>query len=308
MEVFMSYVTVIGAAIMDIIAKSNSRLINWDSNPGKAFQSCGGVGRNIAENLARLSTNVKLVAALGTDNTGKQLLEVCNEVGIDTSLCQVISGGASSIYIAILDNDGEMAHAIVDDSAKLNMLHIKEHAATINKSEIIVVDTNLAENEIAAILDMFPGKDIFADAISVTKAVRLKKFIGRFHTIKMNKFEATAITGMEIIDENSLKIAAEYLLLQGLKRIVISLGSEGVFYKTQTEELRHKPTPIDPVNATGAGDALMAGIVYSSLKKKSAEETLKFSHAMAYEALMSKSTVSPLISERRINDGIYGAK
>ncbi|MCL2215897.1 MAG: carbohydrate kinase family protein [Defluviitaleaceae bacterium] len=294
----MPYVSVIGAAIMDVIAKSSSRLIGADSNLGKVSQSSGGVGRNIAENLARLGVDVKLVVALGSDHAGKQLLEDCTQTGIDMRHCQ-IQDGASSTYVAVLDSDGEMAMAIVDDAAKLGIGHMREHSDAIGGSEIIILDANLGENEISAILDMFPGKTFFADAISVTKAQRLKSFLGRFHTIKMNRLEAASLSGMEIADETALEKAGDYFLAEGTKRVIISLGAEGIYYKTGAQQLWFKPDPIVPVNATGAGDALMAGLVYCQLHNKSADYTLRFSHAMAQEALMSEKAVSLLISEHR---------
>ncbi|MCL2840784.1 MAG: carbohydrate kinase family protein [Defluviitaleaceae bacterium] len=301
----MPYVSIIGAAILDIIAKSNATLIVNDSNPGTISQSAGGVGRNIAENLARLDVDVKLIAAIGTDPAGKYLLDECTQMGIDMQYCQVKEGGVSSTYIAMLDNYGEMAMAIVDYATPLSLEHVSKNFSVINNSEIIVMESNLSEHEISAILDMFPAQDIFVDAISVTKAQRLKNVLSRFHTIKMNRLEAECLADMAINCDGSLEKAGAYFLAQGIKRIVISLGAEGIFYKTKTEQLWHKPAPIVPINATGAGDALMAGLIYCTLHKKDANYTLQFSQAMAQAALQSERAVNPKISQRSIKNGIF---
>ena len=58
---------VVGAANIDIGGFPLGRLSLRDSNPGRITLSAGGVGRNIACNLARLGVETRLIAALGTD-------------------------------------------------------------------------------------------------------------------------------------------------------------------------------------------------------------------------------------------------
>ena len=54
------YVVVVGGANMDLKARSAATLVTGTSNPGSTRMSPGGVGRNVAENLARLGTAVHL--------------------------------------------------------------------------------------------------------------------------------------------------------------------------------------------------------------------------------------------------------
>src|SRR4051794_35968433 len=54
-----------GGANMDVKARSPRAAVLAPSNPGSATMSAGGVGRNVAENLARLGTRTHLVAAVG---------------------------------------------------------------------------------------------------------------------------------------------------------------------------------------------------------------------------------------------------
>ena len=48
------YIVGIGAANVDIHGRSNRPLNMKDSNPGRMHVSCGGVTRNILENISRL--------------------------------------------------------------------------------------------------------------------------------------------------------------------------------------------------------------------------------------------------------------
>ena len=47
---------------VDITGTPVDRLVPEDSNPGKVTISAGGVGRNVAENIAKLGISVKLLS------------------------------------------------------------------------------------------------------------------------------------------------------------------------------------------------------------------------------------------------------
>ena len=302
----MPYVTVIGAANVDISAKSYASIKPRDSNPGSILRSAGGVGRNIAENLARLSVDVKLIAAVGDDAHGEALLTQAKAAGIDVDYCYIDKEAATSTYIAILDANGEMHVGLMGDSAQLTMAHIQAQADLIAGSEIILVDSNLDRGINAKIMEQFQGKALYVDPISETKALRIRDFVGQFHTIKMNRQEAAVLAGFAITDDASLKKAGDYFLNRGTKRVIISLGEAGIYYKTQTEEIKQAAQPVTVKNATGAGDALMAAVIYCSLEGKAAAYTADFAQAMARLALMSETTVSGRISIEEVERQMKG--
>ncbi|WP_422487302.1 PfkB family carbohydrate kinase [Gudongella sp. DL1XJH-153] len=68
-------VAVIGGINMDIAGFPHGQLIPGDSNPGKTMLSPGGVGRNIAENIALLGNRVEMYSVVGDDMYGKKLIE-----------------------------------------------------------------------------------------------------------------------------------------------------------------------------------------------------------------------------------------
>jgi pseudouridine kinase len=72
-------VLVIGAASIDFVGRLKTDLRTGTSNPAQILGSYGGVARNIAENLARLGQPATLLAAVGEDQIGDQLLKVTNQ-------------------------------------------------------------------------------------------------------------------------------------------------------------------------------------------------------------------------------------
>ena len=107
-------VVVIGAVNMDIFGRPDRAPRMHDSNPGTVSFSPGGVGRNIAHNLCLLGLNVKLVAAIGDDVYGDSIYESCTELGMDMHLSRRMSGGRTSSYLCVTDENGDMLVGVSD--------------------------------------------------------------------------------------------------------------------------------------------------------------------------------------------------
>ena len=98
-------VVVIGGANVDVHARGAAPLVGGTSNPGSTSLGNGGVGRNVAENLARLGTPTRLVAGVGRDPLGDQLLDETAAAGVDVSLVRR-TAAPTGTYTAVLDADG----------------------------------------------------------------------------------------------------------------------------------------------------------------------------------------------------------
>ena len=91
-----TYAAVVGGVNMDIGGQSYAPLIAGDSNPGRVQMSLGGVGRNIAHNMALLGLDVRLLTAFGDDLYAQRIAASCGELGIDISQALQVPGGLSS--------------------------------------------------------------------------------------------------------------------------------------------------------------------------------------------------------------------
>jgi pseudouridine kinase len=71
---------------------------------------------------------------------------------------------------------------------------------------------------------------------------------------------------MRIASPQDLDKVSMYFIDKGVKRIFITLGEDGVYYREGNFANHFKSNRIDIVNATGAGDAFMDGVVYCSVE------------------------------------------
>ena len=148
-----NYGVVIGAANIDIGGTPYKPLIPGDSNPGVIKMSYGGVGRNIAHNLALLGINAELVTATGNDPLGMEMLKNCEKIGMDTSLSVMVPDASSSVYLFINDEKGEMDLALshVDIVNHITPEYIESISDVINSASIVIADCNLSQETILKI-------------------------------------------------------------------------------------------------------------------------------------------------------------
>lgn len=282
---------------MDFHAQSRAPLLLRDSNPGAAHVSAGGVTRNILENLARLGESVSLITAFGNDFQGEYIRRNCCESGIDISDSLLCPGESSSCYLALLDHDGDMFAALSDmhilERITPSYLETKKNA--LAAADAVVCDPCVMPDALEWITSGALGDvPVFADPVSTTYARRLAPFAGKLFCLKPNRMELEAMTGIGCEEKKGLELAADKLLCDGCGCVAVSLGAEGCYWADREgnrffRSLRPVPHVTD---ATGAGDAFMAGLIYSFVHDLNAERGTEIALAAGIAAVTSAGTVS----------------
>lgn len=299
------YITVIGAANMDIIGSPEKNFIERDSNIGTIYETSGGVGRNICENLARLNLNISFISIFGKDERGKVILDELEKLGVDSEASFKIDGAPTSVYMAILDEKKDMYIAVnqmqIVDKLTPELISTKRNF--IESSLITVLDTNLSEETLKYILNEIK-QHYYVDAVSVNKCIKIKKLLDKIYFLKANKKEAEYLSDVKITDLNSCKKAAQTLMDTGLKTVCITLGENGVLYADNKNCIYKKAEKVDIKSASGAGDAFMAAYIYSNLKGYDIGRRLDFASAASRLTLKSPKTISENLSVENIEEEI----
>ncbi|MGL4991921.1 MAG: carbohydrate kinase family protein [Sarcina sp.] len=287
------YILVFGASIVDIFGFSKSKYRPYNSTPGGVKMSFGGVCRNIAENMARVNTNVKFISILGDDSNGMAMIKHGEKFGYDMSDSLILKGMSTPTYLAILDENGEMVSAVVDVKSidKMSPEFIEEKRDIIENAEYVVLDS---DNPIIMeyLLTNFNNKFIL-DPVSAEKAAGVKHLIKYFHTIKPNRHEAEILAGFPIIDEEDLVRASKYFRNLGIEKVFISLDAEGIFYDDGISCGKICAGKVDVINVTGAGDSFVSGMGYGYLNGMSIEDTVKFAISMSVLTIAHEQTINP---------------
>ena len=291
-------VVAIGAANVDIHGFTEKPLLRRDSNPGRIETCLGGVSRNVSENLVKMGVKTTLITAIGDDPFGRQIREHSTQTGIDLSHCLIVPEVQSSTYMAIMDDTGDMALALSDMRIldKLKVSHLQARASLLRKAPAIVADAGLTTEVMQWLVNTFPDQKIILDPVSTGKCRRMKSITGQFYCLKMNQLEAEFLADTVIRNDHDLTLAADRFMAMGVRKIYITLGAEGVYYRHEGMSGRVEAPRLKSVNATGAGDAFTAAVVYGELLDWEMEKTARFAVGAAAVALMSRHTVSEEMS------------
>ena len=294
---------VVGGVNVDIGGRASAALVPKDSNPGTVRISLGGVGRNVAHNMALLGVNTRLLTVLGEDAHARRIEDSCAELGIDLRRSLRVPGEATSTYLYVAGPDGDMALAVSDMEI---YRHLTPEALAARRqwlaaARVLVADTNIPAESIAWLCEN-AAAPVFADPVSTVKAEKLRPVLHRLHTLKPNRQEAELLSGVRITDEESLRRAADALLEKGVKRVFLTLGDGGVLAADGHESVRLPAAVGARVSTTGCGDAFLAALVWAYLEGLDLKQSALAGQAAAAIAMSSAETVNPAMRAQTLRE------
>lgn len=336
-------IVALGGANLDTVASAATPPQRGDSTSGRVRTSPGGVARNVAENLARLGHAVRLLSAVGDDPAGHALLAATRQAGVDVSACALVAGEATASYVSLHEPDGTLLAAVNDMQVleRLTPALLAPHAAALQAAGLWVLDANLSDTALAWLFAQQHARrrrdgaaaPVFADAVSAPKCARLRPWLGRLHTLKLNRLEAQALCGRPTGTPAEVEAAADWLHDQGVARVVLSVGAQGLYFSARMPEAigvdeaegreeghasgqgvhpgadhgahraergwltalaARSPSPM--LNTNGAGDALMAGLVHAHALNAPLAEAARFAAACAALTLTTPAANHPDLS------------
>lgn len=293
-------VTVVGGLNIDIKAKSKSALVQGDSNPSNVEISAGGVGRNIAHNLALLGVHTTLLSAASNDGESNALIEQTKNAGVITEHLLISKRNKTGKYIAILDADGEMAMAVsdMDIFEELDIAYLQSKLDIIKQSDFLICDTNLSVESLKYLISQCRAYDIpiCIDPVSAAKAVKLSGLLDGITILTPNRLELSVLSNVQ----GSVEEAGSQLVKLGVKNIITTLGPEGLCHIDANKSTYYSSIAKCITDVTGAGDSLTAGLIYGLLKCNDFAMACHYGLAAAAITLASTETVSSSLCEAEL--------
>ncbi len=262
-------VTVIGPALVDILASPFDReALEKDSRYLDVIRmSYGGDALNESVVLSRLGKKVQLISKVGSDESGRSVLEYIKENGIETDDVIIEKELNTSINIALIGRDGSRKF-LMDPDSSLRHLSLEDVLPGLQNSAQIV---SFASMFISPLFTIDSMKALFSQiramgktlVVDVTRAKNgekledLKELLPYMDVFVPNDEEISSLTG-ESDPEKNVRI----LLDAGVKTPVVKIGGRGCLVGTQ-EGIFHVPSVpgVSCVDTTGAGDTFAAGFI-----------------------------------------------
>jgi len=247
---------------MDLVVKSTRIPSVGETILGGDFMmNPGGKGANQAVAAAKLGAEVYFVAKLGEDVFGAQSLENFKKEKVVTKYVKQTKEAPSGVALIMVDGSGNNIIVVASGAnQKLSPADVKQAGSDIASSGCVVAQlevpletvqfvAHLANTSgVPFILDPAPAQKLDSQILSATDV------------LKPNETEAEILTGIKVTDQDSARAAAENLLKQGVKAVILTMGAKG-FLLADSDRTEFVPAiKVNAVDATAAGDAFTGAL------------------------------------------------
>ena len=264
-----------------------------------------GKGINVAKVLKDLGIDVTVGGFLGEDNQG-DFVALFDKLGLQDKFQRV--PGKTRINVKITETDA--------DVTDLNFLgyEISESAWQQFVADSLAYCKSF---DIVAVCGSLPRgvtPDLFADWLKQLHQAGVKVVLDSSHAaltaglsarpwlVKPNHRELEAWVGYTLNSLEEIVSAAKKLKAQGIANVIISMGAQGSVWLSDEAVIQAQPPKCENVVSTvGAGDSMVAGLIYGLINGFSQQETLAFASAVSAFAV-SQSNVG--IADRSLLDPI----
>ena len=247
---------------MDLIAYAPRLPAPGETLMGTRFQTgYGGKGANQAVAAARLGAAVAMVARVGGDVFGADMLANFAAQGIDVA--RVLRTEGVSSGVAPIDAGRNAIIVVAGANALLTPADVDAAAPAIRRARVLLcqlevpLETSLRaltlarEAGVLTILNPAPAPEALPDAM-----LRVSDLVCP------NESEASAISGIPVTDAASAEAAGRVLVGRGARAAIVTLGAAGCLYVSASETWRAPAPVVTAVDTTGAGDCFLGSLAF----------------------------------------------
>lgn len=279
----MKPIVIVGSSNMDLVAKALRIPVPGETLTGTDFFMIpGGKGANQAVAAARLGAEVIFVARLGKDVFGAKSLENFKSVQINTKHIQQLDDVPSGIALIAIDDSGRNSIIVVPGAnGRLMPADVDQARADIAAAGVVVTQLEVPmatvehtaelaqENKVPFILDPAPARPLSP------------ALLARVDILKPNEIEAETLTGIKVIDADTAGKAADALLSQGVRQVIITMGKKGFLLAEDDSMDFIEGYKVRAVDSTAAGDAFTGALAFGIASGKSLRQAVLYANAVA---------------------------
>ena len=252
-------IAVIGSANIDLTTFSDRFPNAGETIFGQKFDlGFGGKGANQAVASRLCGADVFMLARVGSDLFGPATIENFKKLGIDATHVKQIEGASSGVAPIFVEPNGQNRILVVKGANDLLKPADVDAAADLLKTVDCMVMQFEIPLETVYYCVQFARKNKIRCIVNPAPAqpVDLQALDGLDYFVP-NESEAETITGMPVKNVDDAKKCAEKRLTSGVKRVIITLGSNGSLLASRDGMEHIAAFTVKSIDSTGAGDAFI---------------------------------------------------
>lgn len=300
-------IVVIGAVFVDIKGYPEAAFIPTGRNVGRVEQVHGGVGRNVAEDIANCELRPTFISLVDESGTGDDVIRKLRSHKVNTDYIRKTRDGMGT-WLAVFDNDGDVAASI---SKRPNLLPIADildqrgDEIFANADSIIIeicVDKEIVKRTFK--LAQKYNKKVYAVVANMSIALERRDFLQSIDCFVCNIQEAGILFSDDYSEKNASEmtdIIAKKVHAARIPSMIVTMGGDGAVYADLKGDKGYCPARrVEVKDTTGAGDSFCAGVAIGLTYGKSLQEACEIGAHLAASVIVTSENVCPRFLPREL--------
>lgn len=228
----------------------------------------GGKGLNQSVALARAGADVYHAGKIGAD--GLWLVELMRQSGVQVNLVRESDCNTGKAIIQV-SNAGQNAIILYDGANQtMDPVFIDEVLSNFQAGDILVLqnETNMVPEIINQAWER--GMRIALNPSPANEVIR-QCHLGKVRWLLLNEIEGEWLTGKKMPEEIADALVESYPNME----VVLTLGGQGVLYRSREKKCYQEAFKVDVVDTTGAGDTFTGYFLKCAAAGESPEKALR---------------------------------
>lgn len=276
-------IVVLGSTNTDMVITDRKLPVPGESiKGGKFMMNPGGKGANQAVAIARLSAkkgSCVFLAKVGNDLFGRETAARMKKDSIDARLV-VDRKEPSGTALIFVDAKGQnMISVALGSNSTFSVKDASKFRGEIENSAALLMQLEIPIATVTAAAEWAHAKGVPV-ILNPAPAEKLpKKLYSLLDWITPNETEAELLTGVKVTDIASAKKAAAVLKKRGVKHVLITMGSKGVFCGECGTLFPCRR--VKAVDCVAAGDVFNGAFTVALAEGKSVPDAIAFAQKAA---------------------------
>ena len=300
-------IVVIGAVFVDIKGYPLAAYIPTGRNVGKVEQVHGGVGRNVAEDIANCELRPTFLSLVDKTGTGDDVIRKLTSHKVNTDYIRRTRDGMGT-WLAVFDNDGDVAASISKRPDLLPIARILEEQGDeiIGSADSVVLEIDMDKEIVKPVLKLAQkyGKKVIAVVANMSIALERRDFFQSIDCFVCNRQEAGILFSddySEKTTEEMIELLSEKVQAAQIPSMIVTLGGDGAVYATLEGDRGYCPARnVEVKDTTGAGDSFCAGVAIGLTYGKTIAEACQIGAMLAASVIVTSENVCPRFRPREL--------
>jgi len=299
----MAEITVLGAFIMDSVARMERFPTAGESVFGKSIRSFpGGKGINQCVAVSRLGGKARMIGMLGTDASARVFCEVMKDEGIDASLVFSCDEPTGSAQIQI-DAHGQNRICVIPSANHCFTLdHLACATDAIKRSALVMIQHELPMPVVCQAIRVAKTHGVTV-VLNPAPAMPLDdETLFGIDYLTPNETELSVLTGRPTDTDEEALVAARTLIQKGVRTVVATLGARGALIVREDLEQFVPAFSVTAVDTVAAGDSFNGALAVALTEGKPIAEAVRFANAMGALTVGREGAIPSLATRAEVED------